>query len=376
MNKAPVDIDRFLPYGEMLRGFLEQPFLSKSDLSSLLRSRGIFVNRNEKIDTIPWITNLLISPLEFDNLREAQNTKEDSPKVNTQTIRWSSSSALIDCVPDKFDLNSVLDLEFSNFKVVGSPNFIPVNGNSEHLLLEFKIERNDYSKSWISVQSIFKGSLELKKIKETNEVRLVMTHSANETKYVAGKAATGIVKHFKDKNYVSAGDNIKKIEFGHFTNPGRIEYLLSLTQNVSSSLVKFEDLIDVEFSPEKESPLPEKIKWMEKQIEDLKLNGKGLQDTFIVKEKNLHPYVLLYAVLARYKYDYKGLIGKCTVSIGFPDFAKAKAKSSELEVNIKNLSFEQTPKHITREQIIKIILDELDNIKLNSINALKGNNKT
>ena len=66
MNRSNVDIERFLPQGEMLRGFLEQPFLGKSDLSSLLKLRGVFVCQNEKRDTIPWITNLLISPAEFD----------------------------------------------------------------------------------------------------------------------------------------------------------------------------------------------------------------------------------------------------------------------------------------------------------------------
>ena len=148
MIQPPADIDRFLPHGEMLRGFLEQPFLVKSDLNSLLRQRGVFVHLNEKKDTIPWLTNLILSPLEFDHLREAQNTKEDNPKVNTQTINWISDKTLVESVPDNFNINSVLDLEFSNFTVKGSPNFIHVDGNADHLLLEFEIERNDYSKNW------------------------------------------------------------------------------------------------------------------------------------------------------------------------------------------------------------------------------------
>ena len=371
MNKQPVDIDRFLPFGEMLRGFLEQPFLSKSDLGAMLRERGIYTYQSEKRDTIPWITNLLLSPIEFDRLREAQRTKEDNPKVNTQTIPWSSDSTLVESVPDNFDINSVLDLEFSNFSVVGSPNFIPVDGNSDHLLLEFEVERKDYSKNWASAENQFRGSLELKKIRQGSEVKLVVTHTANETKYVANKATSGIVRHFKEKKYVKPGDEIRKITFGLFTNPGRVHYLLSLTQNVSSSLFVFDDLVDVEFSPDTGSALPEKIKWMEKRIEDLKLNGKGLQNTLFVKDQSLHPHVHIYHVLSRYKFDYKGLLGKCVVSIGFPEYGRLKDATSELEVNVKSISFDQAPKHLTRSQVTKIILGEFDVLKLKCIDSMK-----
>lgn len=375
MNQSPVDIDRFLPYGEMLRGFLEQPFLGNSDLNSLLRERGVFVQQSDKQATIPWLTGLLISPLEFDQLRESQSTKEDNPKVNTQTIGWASDATLVESVPDNFDINSVLDLEFSNFAVKGSPNFIPVDGNADHLLLEFEIERNDYSKNWASAQNTFKGSLELKKVRQGKDVKLVVTHTANETKYVANKATSGIVRHFKDKKHIGDTDEIKRIEFRLFSNPGRIHYFFSLTQKVISSLLKFEDLVDVEFSPESNASLPEEIKWMEKNIDDLKLNGKGLQDTLFVKDKNLHPFVHLYHVLARYKFDYKGLTGSCVISIGFPEFGRSKELVSELEVNVKTLSFAQTPKNITRGQMIKVILSEFDELKLSCFDALKPEHK-
>jgi len=370
MNKSPVDIDRFLPFGEMLRGFLEQPFISKTDLAAMLKERGVFTYQSEKRDTIPWITNLLLSPIEFDRLQEAQRTKEDNPKVNTQTIPWSSDSTLIDSVPDNFDINSVLDLEFSNFSVVGSPNFIPVDGNADHLLLEFEIERKDYSKNWASAESQFKGSLELRKIRQGSEVKLVVTHTANETKYVANKATSGLVKHFKEKHHVKEKDEIKRITFDLFTNPGRIFYLLSLTKNVASSLVVFEDLVDVEFAPDPNSSLPDKIKWMEKRIDDLKLNGKGLHNTLFVKDKELHPHVHLYHALSRFKFDYRGLLGKCVISIGFPEYGRTKEQKSELEVNIKSISFDHAPGNLTKSQVTKILLSEFDDLKLKSIDAI------
>jgi hypothetical protein len=90
MNSSPVDVERFLPFGEMLRTFVQQPFLSKADLSKLLRDRGVFINPDQKENTIPWLTSLLLSPDEFDRLREAQSSREDNQKTITQLIDWAT----------------------------------------------------------------------------------------------------------------------------------------------------------------------------------------------------------------------------------------------------------------------------------------------
>lgn len=372
MNKEPIDIDRFLPYGEMLRGFVEQPFVTKADLSDLLRRRGVFVNPNEKRETIPWLMGTLLSPDEFDTLRESQSTKEDNPKINTQTIPWSSDVALLDGVPDNFDINSVLDLEFSNFTVVGSPNFVPVDGDTDHLLLEFEIERSDYSKNWASTQSSFKGSLELQKIRDGKDVKLVVTHTANETKYVATKAAQGLVRHFKEKKHIAESSDVERILFGRFDNADRIEYFLSLTRDVSSIMLTFEDVVDIEFSPDSKSKLPDGMEWMERRIDDLKVNGKGLHETFFITNKDYHQFVHLYHMDTRYAFDYKGLKGNCVISAGFPEYGKHREAQAEFEVNVKSMSFKIPPKTIARTEVGKILLREFDRLKLESLVKLKG----
>ncbi|MCU0753538.1 MAG: hypothetical protein MUE46_00230 [Xanthomonadales bacterium] len=364
MNKSSVDIDRFLPFGEMLRGFLEQAFISKTDLAELLKERGIFTQHSEKRDSIPWVNNLLLSPFEFDQLQEAQRTKEDNPKINTQTIAWSSDSKLIDSVPDNFDINAVLDLEFANFSVVGSPNFAPIDDDGDHLLLEFEIERRDYSKNWASAENQFKGSLELRKIRQGAEVKISVIHTANETKYVANKAVSGLVKHFKEKKFVKEGNDVNKITFDAFSNPNRVSYFISMTKNVQSTLLSFEDLVDLEFAPDPECSLPEKIKWMENHIKDLKLNGKGLQNTQFIKDKDLQLHIHLYGALSVYKFNHKGLSGKCTVSIGFPDYEKTRDFKSELELNIRSLSLDRPLGKLVKNQVMKAILSEFEELKL------------
>lgn len=371
MNKEPVDIERFLPFGEMLRGFVEQPFVTKSDVSDVLRSRGVFVNPNDKKETIPWLMNMLLSPDEFDRLRESQKTKEDNPKINTQTIPWASDDSLIDSVPDNFDINAVLDLEFSNFSVVGSPNFVPLEDDSDHVILDFEIERRDYSKNWASTESVYKGSLELQKIEDGDSVKLVVTHTADETRYVANKAASGLVKHFKKRGCVSESANIQRILFNKFDNCSRIDYFLSLSRDITSSVFSFKDVVDIEFSPEGDRDLPEGMEWMEKRIEDLRVNGKSLHETLFITDSEYHPYLHLYHMETRFEFDYKGLKGECVISAGFPDYGKSKKGDAEFEVNVKSFKCEKSSK-VSRAEIGKFLLREFDRLKLESFEKAMG----
>ena len=364
MNKASIDIDRLLPFGEMIRGYIEQPFISKADLSEVLRRRGVFINPNDKKETIPWIMCTLLSPDEFDFLREAQRTKEDIPKINTQTIKWNSSSTLLEACPDNFDINSLIELEFSNFFVVGSPNIVQVDSNPNHLRLEFEIERNDYSKNWASTNSKFTGCLELQKFNNDKEVKFVITHTANETKYVATQATKGLVKYFKKTKHIEDEINIVKILFYSFSNNDRIEFFLSLTRDISSNILIFEDVKDLEVAPDGSNKLPIKMEWMEDRIENLKLNGNKLHKTFFVDDKDIYQYMHLYHMNTSYDFDYKGLRGKCVISVGFPDYRSPKEDSAEMEVNIKSLSFHEPSKTITRNEVTKIILQEFNNLKL------------
>ncbi len=364
MNKDPSDIDQILPFGEMLRTFMEQSFVTKSDLKELLRNRGVFTCHNEKQDSIPVLMSTILSPNEFDSLRECQSIKEDNPKVVTQTIEWNSDENLLDSLPDNFNINSMLDLEYSNFKVSGSPTFIPVDGDPDKLKMDFTVEREDMSKSWASSKNIFPGSLEVSRIKEEGEVKLVVTHTANETKYVASKASSNIVKHFKKSGLIKSEKEVEKISFSKFGNSNRIKYLLSLSKNINSEILVFSDILDIEFSPDKDHPLPDELQWMEKKIDDLKLNGSSLHNTLFIKNSKYHKFINMYRVDSRFKYDIRGLTGQCVVTIHFPDYSKSKDINSELEINIKNLSYNEQPRGISKRDIKTEILKEIENHKL------------
>ena len=48
MNTEHKDIKKIIPYGEQLRGFVNQKFISNAELSRILKERGVFTLSTER----------------------------------------------------------------------------------------------------------------------------------------------------------------------------------------------------------------------------------------------------------------------------------------------------------------------------------------
>lgn len=366
MNSQPLDIDQILPYGEMLRGLLEQPFIGKRDLKELLRRRGVFICGSEKNDTIPILMSTLLSPDEFNWLLECQKTHEDNLKIITQTIPWDSTDSILNVLPEDFQLAFVCQDMFANYNVVGSPNFVIIGNNKNHVKLEFNVERNDMTKSFCTTKSLFSGFVDMEHDVNSKQLKIVLGHTAIETKTVASKASSALIKHFKEVGAVKPTDFVKKILFSSFNNESRIKFLLEITQNSISQITPFEDILDFEIAPDSTMPLPEGIQWMENKIEDLKINGKTLHKTFFLQDDKYHKYLHLHNIEAKYHFEIEKFKGMCVVSIGFPEYYRGKNLNSELEVNVKSISFDTPPKGLIKTDIKKEILKEIETLKMSS----------
>ena len=80
MNAPHKDIDKIIPFGEFLRGFINQRYITATDIARILRERGIFVFNQDKDYMVPIMQNLLLSPAEFDKVRDSFSEKEDNEK--------------------------------------------------------------------------------------------------------------------------------------------------------------------------------------------------------------------------------------------------------------------------------------------------------
>lgn len=357
MQKTPDDIDVLLPFGESLRGFLEQPFIVPSDLKHTLRSRGIFLGRNEKRDTIPVMVCLLLCPREFDELRECQVSREDNPKTMTRTLPWNSRRSLLDAVPSDLKLADLIEGDSTNFKIIGSPAFVPVGNNPNIISCEFQIEREDFSKSWAATKSIFKGKLRLEKNASGTCIKFILTHTAPETKDVNRRFVKALTERFKRNADVKRESEIETILFSSFDNERRVAFFASLMKDLQPVGFEFVGMTDFGVCPDSQVELPPEVGWMEEKVKGMKINGVSLQDIFFLKDEEYHKFFLLYAVEAKFKFDHGAAKGSCSIILEFPDFMPSKDGGAEFEANISTLTLDagcsQLNKTVVKEELLR-----------------------
>lgn len=355
------DIDKFLPFGELIRGFANQSYLSKSDLKRFLRKRGIFFTNSEKETLVPCISTLLLSPSEFDDLRICQNTREDNTKKNTSRLEWNSEKPIIETLSN-FSFENIIPIEGTNFWFNSEPYVSVIDKNPNLVAIDFEIERQDLNKSWYEAKNIFKGRIVIEKV-EDKEIKLVKSYTSSESNFVAENIQRELVKHFKATNIVQEHKELKKILFGDFTNEDRIVFFYRLSSYMESIYFTFKDIINIEFKPDESTSLPEVIDWMENKSA-LKLKGNQIHDTFFIKEKEYHHNLQFWEMESSFAFTYSQYKGSCNVVFSFKDFP-TKGNSAEFEINISNFSLTNGSEYSIKDktQIKNSLLDLFESRK-------------
>ncbi len=361
MKNAPSNIDLVLPHGELIRGFANQNYLTRFDLNRFLKSRGVFCRDSQKEILVPILATLLLSPSEFDDLRECQNTKEDNIKKTTSRIECESDFQLVNAIKS-LDLNDLIDNSQRNFSLISKPivEFDPSQPNKASI--HFEIERTDLNKSWYESSNIFNGQIEIEKSNDSQLI-LVKSYTSNESDLIATVIQQKTVQHLKSQNIISAGKELTRVLFGDFTNEDRIVFFYRLSSNMNSSTFEFKDIINVEITPDEDSNLPGEIHWMKKKTE-LKFKGSEIHETFFVRDKKFHKHLKFWEMESSFKFDYLNYSGHCNVTFSFKDFLK-KGNEAEFEINLSsfriNDSSNFTPKEKTK--LRRKLLDLFDKQK-------------
>ena len=354
-------IEQFIPFGELIRGFANQPLLTSRELSLMLRQRGIFFNNKDKETMIPTLISLLLSPREFDILRDSFNTREDKPKRLSSTIDWNNTKTLLQALPKDLNLSLLIERN-SNVKVLGVPKFVPIGNNPDNLICEFEIERNDINKCWYEQTNKFKGSIVLHKTRE-NQVSLKITHTAVETKLLAEVVSKKVIQSFKDQKCIQYDKELDRIIFNDFSNEDRIVFFNRLSTRCTNLIFEFIDIVDIEFKSDESEELPKDIDWLKKKKEVI-MKGTDLHNTFFFREKQYHKYLATWAYEVKFNYTLLNQTGSCVFYFGFPDYTFKKRGNAEFEMNILRL-YPSDYKIDNREKskIENRLLDEMDKLK-------------
>lgn len=361
MRQEHKHIDKILPFGELMRGFANQTYISKSDLKNFLRNRGVFFNHSNKETLVPCISTLLLSPTEFDILRDYQNTREDNTKKNTSRISWNSDKPISEAISG-FEIKDLIPTDGVNFWLSSEPIISIAEKNKDKVTIEYEIERNDLNKSWYESTNIFKGKIEIEKI-ASDELRITKTYTSSESNFVGDNLQKSLVNHFKTNNFIQKDTKLNKILFSDFSNEDRIVFFYRLSTNTESRHFEFKDIINMEFKPDNSTILPTEIDWMINKSE-LKLKGKQIHDTFFIKDKKYHKNLQFWEMESSFKFQHGNHEGNCNVILSFKDFENKEA-NAEFEITISNFSLingsDYTSKH--KSQVKNLLLDSFEERK-------------
>lgn len=361
MNIEHRDIDKFIPYGEALRGFVNQKFITPPVLQSILKERGIFVLNADKDYMVPIVQTLLLSPTEFDKIRDAFARKEDNEKKISREISFSSNATLYQSDIMQMNVEDFLKRQLPTCKIKQAIRFVQTDNNPNHLTAKFTIIRNDINKCWYEQTNEFSGSVEI--INENGKGAIRITHTSPETKDLAEYIVKNQIRQYKDKGLLKEDVNPQKILFSTFTNTTRFAFFFRLTTKIENNgIFTFVDIKDISIKPQDECVLPAEILWME-NIQRLIISGKSLNEKAFMKEEKFYCNLELWSIEATFEYDYKGQKGYVCICFGFPDY-NSKGGNAEFEVNIKSLVPEKSLSAKEKRDLKSKLLSVMDNQKL------------
>jgi hypothetical protein len=319
--------------------------------------KGVFVNNSDEDSTFPILTTSLLSPNEFEFLKEKLQAKEDREKTITRTLEWESAKTLIAAIPDNFNIQEIIKTNFPKYSVIGNPNFTMVDKNPNKIALEFKCETTNYSKAWFRGKNEFKGQITFEKvITNDNKVQLQIVHTSPETTEIAEKVSKSLEKHFKANNYMNPQKEIHRIIFRDFTNDERIQFFLSMTDG--NDTFSFTKAIYLDIGPDPDENLPSDINWLElAKVRELNINGEVLHQLPFLRDKTLHKFMELAEMEIIYDFSMPSAEGNCKVRFGFYGYFKNRIGNIELvvdfvKINLKD-EYASVPLASVKNQLFK-----------------------
>ncbi|SMG19599.1 GapS4b family protein [Arenibacter troitsensis] len=363
MREQYEHIDKILPHGEFLKGFVNQNLISKADLKVLLKNRGVFFGKDSKESYVPFLSNTIISPLEFETLKDCFNTKEDNPKRSSSDIKLDTDKPLIAIVPDHKKLSTVkekINQSNANFKVQKILPFSPVDKGDTKMVLQFEIERRDLNKSWFEATNKFTGQLIIEKEKGNN-LKITAQTTSKETQEVVKELEKVLVSHLKEIKVIKEKEELQKILFGDFDNKSRITFFLRLSNNMTSSVFTFQDIVDVQFKADEDMDLPNDITWMSNK-DALIFKGKKIQSDFFFEQNSYHEYIKCWGMEVKFTYKYGLIEGVVSVNFGFPYF-ETRGNKAEFEINIGTYTAQSDVPYAEKNRMKEKLFDFLEKEK-------------
>lgn len=368
------DFEFHLPSGEVLRSILVRPELTESNLKSTIKSKGIYLSKYSKEDTIPPLMRSLLSPREYDEIRDLQKFKIEKLKYRSTQIPWQGSNDILSSLPD-IDLHKILDERYKyhpGFELIGVPSFVPIESRKDKVELKFAIEEHSDIATINNKKKEFEGSIVIE-LKDDGHLHLhsTKTFTSKGTQDLVNSIESKLEKHFKEIGSVKKEDGYERIMFEHFNNENRFLFLIKFVDDIGG-LLKFKKIVDVNVSPDPEVETPQDAREFLKDIENLNLKGKSLKRHVLLSKQKYRSAIWLLTITVQYEFSHAEGNGLCELEYAFPDFRIEEREMCEFQFFIGKISVNRNYRASAKKsKIEKAIFEEVDQHKNYNYSILK-----
>lgn len=368
-----LEVNKYIPFGATLQDVLRHPTLTDSKLKSLLRIRGIYIEDSKDEETYPLLLSTILSPIEFEFIKENLKSREDNQKITSRPLEWHNTEDLIKIIPDTINLKNIIKEANLKHKIISQTNFAPVDGNPNRVRMEFKCQTNNYNSGWYRNKNEFQAEIIVEKVVKDNKIYLKMIHTSPETLVIADLGVKHLVNEFKKKNYTKPESVIERILYNSFNNEERIGFFLSLTD--SSDVFEFQRATDLDIAPDKTMEMPPEIsKLMTGNVNTLQINGESLHENYLIKEKENHKFIELAAIEALFNFSYHAAEGNCMVRFGFNGYFKKRLSNIEFSIDVSSVNLNAKYSGVNKDKVRLYLLQEFEKFKTEKYNWLKYQN--
>jgi hypothetical protein len=334
INKTDDTIDKILPFGEMLKPLLSSSQLGDSDLKKFLLRKGILIKDSDKDVTIPVFANMLLSPLEINELKEMLLEKEDRLKSISRHASWVGKASDLQEAITQINQRLTSIKPEANCKLIESNDFMAKREN--YYELDVKLERTSATKDLIT--GITQHEARIGVYLEDGKVFVKCEYTAPETKKFVEKVVGEVNRTFVEKKCIKSA--IKSILFRDFpSHSSRIDFLLSFSKVKASDYFYNPDIENIKFRPDPEiENIPSDLAKMKDKVTNLDINGNNLDSLDYLTEDKYKLCVLLERIIIKFDFQFQENKGICIAEIGFPSTLNNKRKidyETEFETSIK-----------------------------------------
>lgn len=362
-----------LPQGDTIRQLLVKSNITNANINSLLREKGVFLGQNLKNNSVPLIMKSIISPKDFLELYETQKTKEETVKYRTSSINCKNDFDFQEVIGNNIDINSLIKSRHTykpNYSVVGNPNFYFEDEFTA--VYEYQIERENILSDWTNNKTYHNGAITLKKISDNDIQISVQQDSTSKETFEVNNIILNVLKEqLLSNSIIKSNDDIISVKFNHFDNSSRIKFFYSITSNFTIYL-DFKSITDIDLYLDENVESHKDVKLFLDEIDNLKLNGKELQNHVLIYKEDYYPKLIFGAVKFRYSLSYNGVEGSAVVNLGFPDYVKSKDENADFQMSIELILAREHKNPSTENKIRKKLLEFFEKKKVESYNKFKS----